>query len=270
MSLPTANMVRLVRWMPDATVWVPRPFTASVPGADHDGGDADDDAIDEAGREERRDQFRAAFDEHRLGTGGAQRCQCSSERHPTVELVGDLDTYATIPQRGAALWVGPFGREHRGRRLRVEDLRLERDAQFAVEHDPHRRGARDHPHGQFRIVADDGADADHHGVARGAQGVRHDPFGLAADPLGVAGGRGDAAVERLGVLEHHERSIGMSPDVTEQGHDVHRRVGRRGRPRRGVGHRLPRRPNVVHPLRFGVEVPEVAVMGSGRQRHDRR
>ena len=40
-------------------------------------------------------------------------------------------------------------------------------------------------------------------------------------------------------------------------------------PGRGVGHRLPRRPNVIHPLRFGVEVPDVAVMGSSRQRHHR-
>ncbi len=85
-----------------------------------------------------------------------------------------------------------------------------------VEHDAHRRGAGHHPHGELGIVPDDRAHADHDTVTRGSERVRHPPLRLSADPLRVAGRRGDASVERLRVLEGDERTIAPGADRTEQ------------------------------------------------------
>ena len=74
------------------------------------------------------------------------------------------------------------------------------------------------PHGQAGIVDRDGADADHDRVVAGAQPVREPQRGVAADPLGVAGAGGDAAIQRLGVVDGDARA--------SRGVAVRRGVGR--------------------------------------------
>ena len=94
-----------------------------------------------------------------------------------------------------------------------EQPRRRRDAQAAVDDDPHRRamGEPGQPAGQLRIVGKNGAGADHDRVVAGAQGVRPVARRRAGDPLALAAGKRDAAVERGGKLERHERPAMPQP-----------------------------------------------------------
>jgi hypothetical protein len=85
-----------------------------------------------------------------------------------------------------------------------------------VEHDPQGRRSSDEADGQERVVRHHGAHADEYGIARGPQRLRDAALGLAADPFGIARGRGDASVERLSELEHDVGPVLSGPYLTEQ------------------------------------------------------
>ena len=60
--------------------------------------------------------------------------------------------------------------------------------------------------GEVGVVGEHGADADHDRVVPAAQGVGHAARGLGGDPAAFAAMRGDAAVERGGELQRHQRA----------------------------------------------------------------
>ena len=186
---------------------------------------ADDQPIDDSGRQHRRDDSGAALDQQR------RRARLPAERPaPPARSTpsGPASTTSTRTPRSANA-----ARRSAGALgvvitivvcVGVEDARRHRESQLRVEHDPQRRGAGDHAHRQLRVVLDDGADADEHPsqAARSAWDTRRSA--LAADPLGVAGGGGDATVKRLGVLQHH-----VGPVAAGRGWRRAARWRRRGR-----------------------------------------
>ena len=125
------------------------------------------------------------------------------------------------------------------------------------------RRSSDEADGQERVVRH--AHADEYGIARGPQRVRDAALGLAADPFGIARGRGDASVKRLSELEHDVGPVLSGPYLTEQSARVDGWQGA-GFPGR---HRRPGRIQVVHPALFGAEIAEVAGVRRGRQRLNR-
>ncbi len=88
-----------------------------------------------------------------------------------------------------------------------DDAGDERHAQPAIDDDADRTPALEpaDPAGEQRIVGHDGIAADHDGVVRRAQQVRAGARRFAGDPAALAGGRGDAAVERGRELQGDER-----------------------------------------------------------------
>ena len=150
------------------------------------------------------------------------------EVDPTVALGARRGRVTPAPELGPSAGARPLGRQDRRRRVLVEDARVVRHAQRAVEHDARRRGARHHPHRQLRIVGEHGADADQHGVAGRPQRVRHRALRLAADPAGVAGA---VAIRPSSVCAYFSTTAGRS----SRGRSVDRAGRARRRPRRPAG-----------------------------------
>ena len=142
-------------------------------------------------------------------------------------------------------------------------LRGQRRPQRRVQDHPQRRCARDHPHGELRVVLQQGARPDEDRVAAGAHRVRDLPLRLAADPLRVAGPRGDPPVERLGVLQDDVGPVGPGVQRRRAGvADVDRRGGQLRQP--GAG-----RLEVSEPRLLGLQVAAVVPVRRGAQRLQR-
>ena len=125
-------------------------------------------------------------------------------------------TITSAPARSSASrWAeARLGRaDHDQRRLvdRADQGGVEGQPRVGVEDDPGglSRGPVE-PGGEQRVVGERGADADRDGVALGAPAVDQLAALDARDPAGVAGGRGDAAVERHRRLVGHQRAAGAS------------------------------------------------------------
>ena len=92
-------------------------------------------------------------------------------------------------------------RQDRRRGAIRHDAGARRQAQLAVEDDADRRGTFHEPGRKPRIVGRHGARADEDRRMRRAQRVRHRQGLLPADPLRIAGPRGETPVDRLGVMD---------------------------------------------------------------------
>ena len=172
------------------------------------------DLVDLAGVEERAGEMRAALEQHR---GDAERAELVERRAHARRLVlagRDEHLRAGGLQR---VGVGARGRardDHRQRDLggRGDQLRARRQARERVEHDAARLVARARPACPSGRAVSCGSSAsavpmpDDDRVDRRAPAVRQLAAVLAADPLRVAGARGDLAVERHRRLEQHPRA----------------------------------------------------------------
>jgi hypothetical protein len=118
-------------------------------------------------------------------------------------------------------------RDHCGGRVRAEDPQWAA-AEASSRARPAGRRSSEEADGQERVVRHHGAHADEYGIARGPQRVRDAAIGLAADPFGIARGRGDASVERLSKLEHDGGPVLSGPASTIQVAQLCRRSWMRG------------------------------------------
>ena len=117
-----------------------------------------------------------------------------------------------------------------------------RQAPARIEHDARRARPAHAPDGELRVVGDRRADADQHRIDQRAQPVQMGEPGRAVDVFGMAGHRGDAAVDRLADLADHDEVVDRAaPQRPEPGFPGLRQRCVRGAkiawnfgPRRGV------------------------------------
>ena len=98
-----------------------------------------------------------------------------------------------------------------------EHLGARRQPAVRIDHDARRMRPGDPPHRQLRIVGERGADADHDGIDQRAQPVQMSETRRSVDVFRMAGGGGDAPVERLADLADHDQVVGRpGPQRPEQ------------------------------------------------------
>src|SRR5437016_7520593 len=115
----------------------------------------------------------AALDEHAANAVAAQ----AGEEIFQIDVAISVGLYAKYLGAARADRCGALlGREQRGRddgaRALGQDVRVERDAQPAIDDDAHGRRAWSETDRELRIVGENGPDAHEHRVVRGAKLVR--------------------------------------------------------------------------------------------------
>ena len=139
-----------MRRTPSATVVMPERPDGVGALADDRGRHADDETVDHPGLEHRGDDPAAALDEQRLDAVGAQRRQPGVQIHAMAAAGQHVHADVPVDQLPVPGGVGALSGQDHGRGLVVEDLGVDRCPQRRVEHDPQRRHARHHAHGQLR------------------------------------------------------------------------------------------------------------------------
>ena len=175
--------------------------------AEDDRSDHDVQPVETAGGKEARHRIGAAFDqdaaeaavrERRDDRGRRELALVRGQRQRSRRRPGSCRSRVRAGDHEPADTVG---RQH---------PRARRQSAIGIDDDPRRARAFDAPDGQLRIVGDRGAHPDHHRVDQRPQAMQMGETGLSVDVMRVAGGGGDAGVDRLAALPDHDQVVGAS------------------------------------------------------------
>jgi hypothetical protein len=189
---------------------------AGAAGADQQRCDQQMQPVELAGLEKARHGDAAAFDQHTFQAAPSQGIEHDSGCEAAVAqgqgLMADMPAH-----RSGGL--DAFAMQMQGRRRPVlKQLEAGRYPTARIEDHPRRLGARHMAHGELRVVLAGGACAHHDRVHQGAQPVKVDATFQPIDVMGVAALGGDASVEALAELGHHQgtRAVDQGGKTAEQ------------------------------------------------------
>ncbi len=178
--------------------------------ADHQRGGEPGEAIDQISLQQGSGEGAAAFDQE---AGDARTCQGAhgiGERNAGGAGREFDQREAEIGEGGAAGGVGAIAVQNPDRACVSAEQQTagERGAQMRIDDDAGEwRGAvAFEPTGEFRVIGEEGADADHDGVVIAAQLMADGAGGGAGDPLARAHAGGDLAIEGGGKFQRDQRA----------------------------------------------------------------
>ena len=190
---------------------------AGAAGAEDDRRHHDVQPVEAAGGEETRHGVGAAFDQDAAQAALGERRQDRGRRDLAVGLRQGDDLDVGRQRRAGA----GRGHDQAADAVRGEQPGAGRQPAARVDDHPRRLRAGHPADRELRVVGERRADPDHHRIDQRAQPVQVGKAGRAVDVVGMAGGGGDPAVQRLADLADHHQVVDLparsGPNSSSQG-----------------------------------------------------